>query len=1085
MKDYTELIKKLPAPVATELYYLNHAIETDNWHGMIFAMKDTYETLTKYVCLCMCASIEAEGDDSFCKILLSPEKSLSFGDWTNDILSCVRKSKWANDCAIIKNFCKKLTGLYTTSGIVSWRNETIGHGLMEAVPDESMKQDIQEKMDQLEKFLVDHPFPAELVIEDEQGAQILGYQDRYAQKTLFLKKDGKLISTEPFLCIRDEQLSMFESVDRHGVCRYSNYTKRCRLIADGGYWTEKRKKYFDVVNVSDDTTCMDDVYLSNMDKTMDGFHISHEYMKPEYMQHWVENCLEAFPSGVFLMQGGRNTGKSSFVYACDDLAGHDKQNIKLSDDVSTRAFYCSRISFSGQNDFSGHLIDCLRQSKDGQEIRFRNDSIPSVADGMGNVLKFFREAYEHIYATEKLLIFIDGIDELRPEDVEILRDIPSAAQMPDGVYMILTCRKETSEIPPQVCDFINIYHFTDQVCFELDQENEELLRRYLEEKLKFNKNQSLTLAKALEDRFSALPLLRYFSVRDIWNALAGNKNALRLENLADAYLKLLEQRYGARYFSQFVEFLVLIADETEPLTMLELAFLVEQQRLPVRYMCFLKDASPFLIEYRHYRGNVYVFAQEELRKWIKERYKKELLVLAEGWELRLQALPVDQTVECSIVELDTLLYMGANLARIYRENEKSIADKRILKTMLMICYSVAPDQQIHRVIRSQHGLETIFYTIAAEIQKHSFEMEDIEMFLDVAARMVHQYAILQRHVECEQMINKVEDCITILSCEGIDQTPRIRLQIAIFCSQAMLYYADLYQIHEAEAYFLQARKLLEDMSGWSVEELKKGKEINKALIHNYIGLYRNIDFKRVEPFLQELYEIALAGAHDYSAVSDMLMVAMAYKSGRNEQKAEEILREACGWFDNLGEPETIMETELQTVTHWRLCQSINERCHTNQVTLSEIRMAKNMMDDIINHTIMLEQQGYLVMALHKPDFMTTGMLLRGTEAVLLSVIPDQKEQFDIIKKEAIQAADTVRTLYQNMKVEGVSYDRVTGCFNLMNCACIYAEFGRYAEALQQLEEILKDLNRVQNPAEEQVRAIVSGKYEEIRRCMGR
>lgn len=55
----------------------------------------------------------------------------------------------------------------------------------------------------------------------------------------------------------------------------------------------------------------------------------------------------------------------------------------------------------------------------------------------------------------------------------------------------------------------------------------------------------------------------------------------------------------------------------------------------------------------------------------------------------------------------------------------------------------------------------------------------------------------------------------------------------------------------------------------------------------------------------------------------------------------------------------------------------------------------------------------------------------------------------------------------------------------MNCAGIYAEFGRYAEALQQLEEILKDLNRVQNPAEEQVRAIVSGKYEEIRRCMGR
>ena len=114
---------------------------------MIFAMKDAYETLTKYVCLCICAGMEAEGDDSFCKILLSPEK-----------------------------------------------------------------------------FLVDYPFPVELVIVDEQGAQILGYQDHYVQKTVFLKKDG------------------------------------------------------------------------------------------------------------------RNTGKSSFVYACDDLAGHDKQRIKLSDDVSVRAY---------------------------------------------------------------------------------------------------------------------------------------------------------------------------------------------------------------------------------------------------------------------------------------------------------------------------------------------------------------------------------------------------------------------------------------------------------------------------------------------------------------------------------------------------------------------------------------------------------------------------------------------------------------------------------------------------------------------------------------------------------------------------
>ena len=79
---------------------------------------------------------------------------------------------------------------------------------------------------------------------------------------------------------------------------------------------------------------------------------------------------------------------------------------------------------------------------------------------------FYQEQYENTFGCAKLLLFIDGVDELTEKGQDILLELPEPEEIPENVYIVLTCRAEKEEVLPAVLDFTERYPFTDQVEFD-------------------------------------------------------------------------------------------------------------------------------------------------------------------------------------------------------------------------------------------------------------------------------------------------------------------------------------------------------------------------------------------------------------------------------------------------------------------------------------------------------------------------------------------------------------------------------------------------------------------------------------------
>lgn len=189
----------------------------------MFAVRDLYETVLKVICLAICVLIDQNGEDDFCRVLLSP-KPMSMGDWLNDLPAVLKKSKFVDGYPEIRSYLKKLGRFYHSEGIVSWRNNFIGHGLMSDPEDGGFFEDAEKKINDLIGFLNACAVPDEILAVDfDHGAPFL-YREA--------DKDG-------------EHYYIFESMLADGWTLYTDQLSRRRVRKENSFFKEKQKKYQD------------------------------------------------------------------------------------------------------------------------------------------------------------------------------------------------------------------------------------------------------------------------------------------------------------------------------------------------------------------------------------------------------------------------------------------------------------------------------------------------------------------------------------------------------------------------------------------------------------------------------------------------------------------------------------------------------------------------------------------------------------------------------------------------------------------------------------------------------------------------
>lgn len=1078
MMNFKNVPADIPAPVKAEIERIQK-IKQDNY-GVVFAVRDIYETVLKVLLLSICYLMEAEDDDCFCKILFL--KQMAFGDWINALPSELKKSKYVLNHPLMRKYIKNLVRFYNSSNIIRWRNDYIGHGLMSNPEDDSFFADVETKMNELIGFLGKYSIPEEI-----------------------MELDFDYLA--PFMFVEGSDFFLYESISQLGETFYTNHTTRKRVVRNSEYFKEKRRKYTDVLAVTQDKTIQgEDIYLSEEDKSVDGYHLASFYEKPVYMESWILKILNENDKGVFLMKGGRGTGKSSFVLACDELNQHGEQKVTIRVDdeaVSVRAYYCSRIDISSINDFISYLHEILNVLPNGNRFRSREGNLPDYNVSIAETLSFYRNQYEKKLEREKLILFIDGIDELTDKGWSILNLLPSKDAISAGVYIVLTCRAERDEVPDVVLNFMSRFSFTDSVEFDRRKENHTLMTQILMKQYKFSEEDAEAVATAFDDRLVSLPLLVGQDRQEILNLITTSKCNISLSRIADGYLSRLELRYGKECFSDFIRFLMIVSEGTEGLTLLEISRLSAERNATLKELCFLKDANPFLSEYRSYRGNLFSISRKEYRDYLRQQYSDVFADTVAEWSAILEQFELEEIIFIDEINLDALLYICSNLSEfqiIFPGTEPFSIEKKgtaVLYKIYHICHLVNVADKMHRIRRALRGMTAVISTIEKLIDLNRTDHRLVDLFLECTADAIERAVILREMELSKELAERVNALITDHPKLFYTDQEERNMRLARFYANGMIRFCEEYDTQKAEEYFVKSNESLGEISSYSDELKEKFYEVRESILHNYLGVSRNCKPWEVIPQAQELKQIADRKPISFKRAGEYLMVAMCYKSVHKLDESEQVLRDAA---DILGQVlcerksswENLCdayEIEIYMTVYWRLCQCVSEKIKQNLdgASFYELKIAIKIMDEFIQYIIESSHRGFGYFDMMRLNFMTTDALLRNSLSVKLdyscfkaiNMWDGRVLTASDIRDESYKIIAMIKQGYRTLKNGGIAYNKIDAMFNLMNCACIYSSFGDQEEGIDLLRRTIDEYTAV-NEQVVSVHRILEKKLQELK-----
>ncbi len=149
----------------------------------------------------------------------------------------------------------------------------------------------------------------------------------------------------------------------------------------------------------------------------------------------VKDVLERKSKDTFILQTERGMGKTTFVHALEN----DRE---FAETTTVKAVYVSRDkNYASPENFLWDFSDLLRKDENGN---MRSVDIMPVdiinSDPVKSFSRFLTEFKTKYYADKKLLIVIDGIDDMGTGGKMTVSDFFEKAELCDGVYVMFTCR---------------------------------------------------------------------------------------------------------------------------------------------------------------------------------------------------------------------------------------------------------------------------------------------------------------------------------------------------------------------------------------------------------------------------------------------------------------------------------------------------------------------------------------------------------------------------------------------------------------------------------------------------------------------
>lgn len=642
----SEAFTEYPFIISKEYDRLHYLLEQNKLYGVMFQIKDLFEVVLKFAIIIkmsiVCNDKKRENDTNE---IISKffEKALTLGDWQN-IANLFVKLENNTNCSI-NNILKDLVSIYEKNKIVKWRNDNIGHGALVFDDTKEFKCEL-EKMIKLVKSHFDKcnndyiklKFTYENENENEKKSILLKGCNLDAES---LKSEGKLFFyNEATKC----EIKDFMKVEKNGVYFFDSYFIRKKEIKMLDYVNAKQliiksrymeELYRDVskniaIGENLNSNFNDDTYFASEEEVIDLIDRSEEIIEPKYLKDWLEKRLEKDSKGLYLMQMEEGMGKTTFARMLDP---HSKKKIKFAD-VTIRNYYINNVYSHKVDIFKNNIIeelilnDDMTDSIKGNISRFTNDEAISQKKQFSNIIEAFRKIYQKKYNKKKLLIIIDGVDEIpNMENKNILDFIPNYEELQENVYILITSRVEV-ENTMHINSKLDHIKFNDKLLvYRYDESYLEVLKKYIIEKLHITSTTEISeILKKADNKFIYIRPVEYI----LKNKSMNNENIGKL-NIYREFLEILQANYHDKYFEKVIDLLIVLSIVREPLSMKEMSYLINGSEPDFKFLAYITDINCLIKKERSYRGTIISLSHSSIRDYIVLSYKQKLDNIIKEW----------------------------------------------------------------------------------------------------------------------------------------------------------------------------------------------------------------------------------------------------------------------------------------------------------------------------------------------------------------------------------------------------------------------------------------------------------------------
>lgn len=875
-----DLLETLPNEISYQYDFIYETAKNGEEFGIFFALKDFFEILIRFDTLLSLLYLKArkKSDEPIEIEKLFIKDPITLGSWLS-IASRIKNE--IGEETLNKNL-KTTIDFFNKHNVVSWRNDCIGHGPLGALKREENKEKVR-----LFLLAIKH----ELLLKKLELYGKIKVEDK--GPSYYCTISSFTFSLDPYITKSYNGAYFFDTyyASRNNI-RDINYPTSDIRIKKAPYFKDAYISFFNTVTEKNIKGIVSEEYnalLNDLNDSNKGF------LKPNHLVSKIEYWLTKYSGGVFLLSLERGMGKSTFSYRMDE---RNKGCIKLKEpNILSRTYFISRESTLGVKDFSKELESILfRESYHSQVAITSFEALcmkeENPAKALLNYLSSYKEAFEK---ENKILLFIDGVDEIRFKNSIILDILKNIKETIDGIYIVFTSRNaKTEDFSQDTKDVLESVPFTDTYSLEAKSEdNVSFLKNYLSD-LKNISNEdkekliSLSESKILYLSFYKSLLKDYkIGIEKIYDSTDSVK--IYLENIICTFP--LNYR---KYVKKTLYYLFLCTG-WDTLNIEELTYLVVKNEDIALILSILNSIKPLLKISREEGVSRYSFVNEDVEKEAKDFlgdtlpiFKEESterdLILDDKGLLYYEMLLLHAKVPTDINFMLPLFKESAKLPDSYSLNNRNLL--RIENISQISSYF--PLSPLDRaLIKNKEIVTNLNLGKGIEIKEEILSEIDILKNSNLKSKEVFLFQYYKNISSIFLSLGDYEKCIEYseeaLSLSTVKENQIIskdeKLTILLTMKKAYLYSFDIDGKFEIE-------KEIEKLN-MENDDLKLSEKIN-----NY-----NIYSKKKVKELIELYKDHLEKRDFYNAYSLLNALSSYYIEKKEKTKAKEIINEYLETFD--------------------------------------------------------------------------------------------------------------------------------------------------------------------------------------------